>query len=339
MEYRWVKPDSIPPEILGKLHNKQDVTLQCLGLQEKTLKSEGACWRAADGLSIPVKSNSKRLIWDEQYRELAIETFVKNDENVLDCWVDVNKVKGYNNIVSPVRLKLYKRMLYAGEELPPVLLRYDQHGLNLVDGNHRQEAAMQSGKQFIKALLVWDASHLEKAVGGIGAMMASGMLMGSALAAPDVPAPTAHSIEAGSGVKAWTADNLHEDLYPIAHLESSWGKNTNHKPNAAGDYHTAFGALGFKPSTAHEEYKKSPLMSKNFPNLTDPADFLKTFKENPKFYNLLASAHFARLKARHGDELKAAYAWRHGSGACAKASPELQSSDPYIIQYKAMKSK
>lgn len=338
-EFRWVEPHNIPEEISNKFHNKQDVTLQCLGLQEKTFKSEGLTWRCIDGLTIPSKDNSKRLIWDEKYRDLAIETFVKNDERVLDCYVDVHQVKGYNTAVNKPRLKLYKRMLNAGESLPPVLLRYDADGLNLLDGNHRQEAAIQTGIKYIKALVVWDDSNLEKAIGGIGAMMASGMLMGGALNTPNVPAPTAHSVEAGTGIKTWTPEHLHEDLYPIAHLESSWGKNTNHKPNTAGDYHTAFGALGFKPSTAHEEYKKSPMMSKNFPGLNDPAIFLKTFKTDPKFYNLLASAHFARLKARHGDELHAAYAWRHGSGAAAKAPEDVQANDPYIIQYKAMKSK
>lgn len=335
VEFRWVKPERIPQEIMGNLHSPKNVTLQKLGLQEETLKNECDVYWGTE-LRIPTAYNPKRLIWDEQYRDLVIETFCKSNENILDCYVDVGRIYGANMAVNKDRVSLYKGILWNGEELPPVVLRYDSDGLNLVDGNHRQEAALQVGTKYIKALLVWDESQLEKAVGGIAGMFATGLLLGGGM---NVPQPTAHSIEPGMGIKAWTPDNLHEDLYPIAQLESSGGKNLNHAPNPAGEYHTAFGALGFKPSTAHEEYKKSPLMMKGYPGLADPATFMHQFKGDPKFYNLLASAHFARLKARHGDVKKAAYAWRHGSGAAQRASPELMDQDPYVIQYQSLKAK
>lgn len=338
VEFRWVKPERIPNEIMDNLHNKQDVTLQKLGLQEETLKSEAPNWRSKDGLVVPTANNPYRLVWNEKYINLITQTFMKNDEKLIECWVDASKVNGYNSAINQTRLKLYKNILQSGEETPPVVLRYDNDGLNLLDGNHRQEAARQVGIQYIKAVVIWDDSNLEKAVGGIGAMMASGLLMGGALN-PNIPQPTTHAVEPGVGIKAWTPENLHEDLHPIAMLESSGGKNLVHKKNPAGEYHTAFGALGFKPSTAHEEYKKSPLMQKNYPGLADPAVFLKAFRADPKFYNLLASAHFTRLKARHGDENKAAYAWRHGSGAARLASETLMENDPYVLQYAAMRKK
>lgn len=336
IEFKWVNPDKIPTEVMENLHNKQDVTFQLLGYQGKTLKSDDACWRSIDGLAIPVAGNPTRLIWNEKYHDLLVKTFVQDGSDTLDCYVDATQIHGYNTPSNKNRVKLYKAMATAGEELPPVVLRYDGDGLNLLDGNHRQEAVLQSGGKYIKAVVIYDGSNLEKSVSGLAGMMASGLLMGGAM---NVPAPTAHSVEQGVGIKAWTPDNLNEELYPIAHLESSWGKNMNHAPNPAGDYHTAFGALGFKPSTAHEEYKKSPLMMKNYPGLADPADFLKSFKADPNFYNLLASSHFARLKARHGDVKKAAYAWRHGSTAAMRASPDLMEQDPYVIQYASMMQK
>lgn len=38
VEFRWVDPDDIPEEILSNLYNKEDVTLQLLGAQAKTLE-------------------------------------------------------------------------------------------------------------------------------------------------------------------------------------------------------------------------------------------------------------------------------------------------------------
>ncbi|NBT58209.1 hypothetical protein EBT16_05445, partial [bacterium] len=37
-EFRWVNPEVISPEILTNLHSPENVTLQLLGLQEKTLR-------------------------------------------------------------------------------------------------------------------------------------------------------------------------------------------------------------------------------------------------------------------------------------------------------------
>lgn len=330
-EFRWLQPHELPKEIVENLYNKEDVTLQKLGLQEPTLKSENQCWRAKDGLKIPTQNNPQRLIWDEKYRDLITQTFVKNDENVLDCYVRIADVGGYNTANNKTRIELYKKMLASGEELPPVVLRYDEHGLSLLDGNHRQEAAKQIGTEYIKAVVVWDTTQLEKSVGGIAGLMATGLLFGGAMK----PNNTVHSIEPNVGVKVWTPDNLPPELHHIAMLESSGGKNLAHKTHPAGEYHSAYGALGLKASTGHGVWKRSPKLQKEYPGLADPADFLKNFKTDPVFYNKLANNHFQTLKARHGD-IGAVFAWKFGSGAASKASPELMEQDPYIIQYKAV---
>lgn len=170
------------------------------------------------------------------------------------------------------------------------------------------------------------------------AALAGSLAMGGAQQVPVAPhVPEQHQSAAQAPAPAWTPESLHPDMIPIAHLESSFGQNMAHASHPKGEFHTAFGALGFKPSTAHEEYTKSKLMNQNYPGLAAPEDFMAKFKGDPKFYNLLASAHFARLKQRHGDPQKAAYAWRWGSTACANATDEQIQNDVYVQKYTAMK--
>lgn len=134
----------------------------------------------------------------------------------------------------------------------------------------------------------------------------------------------------------WTPDGLHASLIPIAHLESSFGQNMNHAPNAKGDYHTAFGPVGFKVNTAHEEWTKSNQLKKLYPGLEDPKAFTDKFKNDWKFYNLLATSHFLRLTHRHGSPEKAAYAWRYGSTAAQGADDSIIAKEPYVMRYRDM---
>jgi len=176
------------------------------------------------------------------------------------------------------------------------------------------------------------------------AAIAGAMAMGGASKPPaapqeqvqQAPKPQMNEVAQASGMPAWTPEELHPDLIPIAHLESSFGQNMAHASHPKGEFHTAHGALGFKPITAHEEYTKSKFMNQKYPGLSSPEVFLEKFKGDNKFYNLLASAHFARLKARHGDPQKAAYAWRWGSTACANATDEQIKNDAYVQRYTAM---
>lgn len=140
--------------------------------------------------------------------------------------------------------------------------------------------------------------------------------------------------QAVSVAPKWTPDGLHADLIPIAHLESSFGQNMNHTPHSKGDYHTAFGPVGFKPSTAHEEWNKTKKLKQLYPGLEDPKDFMDKFKSDWKFHNLLASSHFMRLMHRHGSPEKAAYAWRWGTGAASGATEDVINKDNYVQRYR-----
>lgn len=132
----------------------------------------------------------------------------------------------------------------------------------------------------------------------------------------------------------WSPDGLHNYLIPIAHLESSFGKNMNHLPHAKGEYHTAFGPVGFKPVTAQEEWSKTKKLKELYPGLEDPAEFMKKFKNDWKFYNLLATSHFMRLMHRHGSPEKAAFAWRWGTGAASGATDDKINTDNYVMRYR-----
>ena len=133
----------------------------------------------------------------------------------------------------------------------------------------------------------------------------------------------------------WTPHGLDRELKPIAHLESGFGRNTNHEPHSGGPYHTAYGALGLKPVTAHETYKHSPRLQKLFPGLDSPEKVIEKMKD-PQFYNIVASGHWRYLKRVLGDPLKAAYGWRWGLGAAQHADDYQIKTEPYVQKYGLM---
>ena len=137
-------------------------------------------------------------------------------------------------------------------------------------------------------------------------------------------------------IQPWNPKGLRPEMIPIAHLESSFGKNINHEANSHGDFQTAYGAVGFKPQTAHETYLKSKVLQAAYPGLTDPQRFTEEFKANPEMYNAVASKHFGNLMSAVQTPEKAAFAWRWGIGAAQNASDADVAADPYVVKYKAL---
>lgn len=345
-EWRWVEPDDIPAEIRDNLHNAKDITLRLLGLQEGIVeesmaKSARREWRAKDGLRVPSINDPARQPWDKAYHQKLVETFGNGDAKRLrPVKVPVTEHLSGHFVQGPVgpggrdRRGFYKRMLAGGDKLPPIVVRRMGQGWHVVDGNARVHAALAHGLPELEAVEILDQNGLKK--GLPGAMVASLLSAAPMAAQKPAQAPQVNQAAQEQGFPAWHPDGLSSDLHPIAQLESSGGLNTHHTPHSGGQYHTAFGALGFKPITAHEEYKKSKILQGSHPNLTDPAEFMKVFQADPKFYNLLASAHWERLKHRHGSPEAAAYAWRWGSGATANAKPEDIEKDSYVQKFKHM---
>lgn len=194
----------------------------------------------------------------------------------------------------------------------------------------------RSGKQ-----VIFHPANLTKGLFSTAAL-AGAMALGQVGGAEQDPKPAKALVEATqrAGIAAepvkWSALGLHQALIPIAHLESSFGQNIAHAKHPKGDYHTAHGALGFKPVTAHEEYLRAPTLQKLYGDMKDPAIFINKFKTDPKFYNLLATSHFMRLQKQHGSVERAAYAWRWGTGACQGASDEQVANEPYVMRYRSL---
>lgn len=143
-----------------------------------------------------------------------------------------------------------------------------------------------------------------------------------------------------SKANRWTPTNLIEEMHPIAHLESSWGKNMTHAAHSKGDYHTAVGAVGLKPITAHEEYRRTKDLQDKYPGLIEDAGaFTRKLKEDHKFYNDVASAHWNTLRNRFGTPERTAYAWRWGWGSARKASDEEILNDGYVQKFVKLSDK
>ncbi|WNM70333.1 NUDIX hydrolase [Myxococcus phage Mx1] len=187
-----------------------------------------------------------------------------------------------------------------------------------------QLLGLQAGSSDVELSKSWKSAFA-------GALAAAGMSTASMAADPaqaETPAPH---------VEKWTPEGLHEELHPIARLESRFGKDMNHAPHSKGEYHTAVGAVGLKPVTAHEEYKRSKWLQQVWPNLHDEEKFVDTFKSNHSLYNAIASTHWKRLKKLfNGDQIRAAYAWRWGQGKAARDEIEHISTSPYVAAYQKL---
>lgn len=371
-KWKWTEAHDIPEEIMGNLHSKKNITLRLLGIQEGEvedplekkdllmtkplpvqhysttpgLKTLDPSFQGT-GAAGQERNRSKRIPRTYYYtRPGTPEAHVASAAHLYHAELPVG-TRLYDMGDDKLNLKAGKwkqtkhGMFYEASDLDQVekkLKKLGYHGYHSYGVKdalayfHPLAARHIVGQDLHKGFLATAA-------------LAGAMAMGGASkppAAPHVPeqhqtvAKPQMSEIAQQTMPAWTPEELHPDLIPIAHLESSFGQNMAHASNKKGEFHTAFGALGFKPVTAHEEYTKSKLMNQKYPGLSAPETFLEKFKNDPKFYNLLASAHFARLKHRHGDPQKAAYAWRWGTGACANATDEQIKNDHYVQQYTAM---
>lgn len=171
------------------------------------------------------------------------------------------------------------------------------------------------------------AKGLGRAI-GLGLALAAGGASGSEQPKQDTPSLSTPS--------RWTSEGLLQEMYPIAFLESSWGKNMAHAKNPAGEYETALGALGFKPSTAHEIWNRSKTLQSKYPGLETPDSFINKMSNDHHFYNTIAGVHWNQLKRQLGTPEKAAYGWRWGATAAANASDEQVSNEPYVQRYKQL---
>jgi len=130
----------------------------------------------------------------------------------------------------------------------------------------------------------------------------------------------------------WTADSLEPELQPIAYLESKNNHGLAHKTHSKGEWNTAYGALGMKPSSGYDQYQKSPSLKSDYPGL-DEESFESLFREDTDFYNAVANDHWLGLISKLGTPERAAFAWRFGRGAALNATDEEIKAAPYVKAY------
>lgn len=135
----------------------------------------------------------------------------------------------------------------------------------------------------------------------------------------------------------------HPQLRSIAMIESSGGKNTQHRQVTVGlnKGMKAIGDHGLMPLTVTEVIKQNPQLSHKYPALNnlDPMkdhDKIHNFLNNNKAaYNDIINNHWKRLNNRfHGNLPRMVYAWRNGISASLHATDEEINNHPYVQKYK-----
>jgi len=138
-----------------------------------------------------------------------------------------------------------------------------------------------------------------------------------------------------SAALLWQPIKLNKDLIPIAILESSMGRFTNHKPHSKGIWWTSYGALGLKPIVAYEAYEK---VKSRYPTIKNKDEFLSRFLSDDVFYNEMCNIHWNKIKTYFSDTEHAVYAWRWGIMASRRATDEMIDNSTYVAKYKKLRN-
>jgi len=183
---------------------------------------------------------------------------------------------------------------------------------------------------------------------GLGAMTSSGIDNGTIQKLPHAgvkPAMQATQPEEAKEPSDFGSHPHDGFLWNIKQIESSGGKNTNHKPIASGKFKgmKAMGGWGLLKPTVNElvnrmrlkgdvppEYAKLPSMSRDQLN--------EHLQQNPHIeLNLARQLAEHVMKRQGGNKQRAAYAWLHGHNLHPADIPaEKLISSQYVNKYKAV---
>lgn len=135
-------------------------------------------------------------------------------------------------------------------------------------------------------------------------------------------------------------------LKKIREIESSGGKNTNHKRMPAGIHQgtSAVGDYGIMPNTALETLNRMRLSSElpedyqRYLN-TSPEEMEDALRTNPELYNSVAEYNANRaLERTDGDEEKAAYMWNQGLNLNPdNIDDDILNSAQYVQKFRKLK--
>lgn len=108
-------------------------------------------WAGKDGLRIPRAADARRLDWELRFLQLLLEVYglSAHQAQVVRVPAALEAVEHANGVKSPSRYALYRRMLAAGEPVPPILVEHRGDRWFIWDGNHRTHAARDAGVPFL----------------------------------------------------------------------------------------------------------------------------------------------------------------------------------------------
>lgn len=363
-EWKWVDVSKgLPKEIAENLHAQKNITLRLIGLQNGEVhKAEITDVLGDFKVAKLIRHHDDLDIYD--YSHLLSQSEVDNGF-FLQVNDKVEREKKYSAVLMS-RDKMIGELYFsigqgeatdqvkAGEVYLVTYLSETDTYKNLLF-----DAGIFHARQILHAHWIDDprytgtknriANTLEIEVGDLskglkekfmGIATAAALASSGAAKGDDLKSTTMKAPYSRPSTATWNPNGLSQEMYPIAHLESSWGKRMEHVPNSKGVYHSAYGAVGLKPVTAHEQYKRDKVIQKLYPDLHEETKFIDHLKSNPVFYNMIASSIWNRLKRMAGgDPNKAAYGWRWGEGAMARNDPLLIRADPYVQAFGKLFSK
>jgi hypothetical protein len=139
---------------------------------EDLVKDAG--WKSSDGLTIPRAGTPERTAWDQRYLQALADRYTGGDTSKLrQVKVPMDQAKPGHyvgdkpGLYPRYRVPMYRKMLAAGDQLPPVFVERQGPSKNIfsiIDGNARHKAATLHGKT--KELIGYERIGEEKPVKG-----------------------------------------------------------------------------------------------------------------------------------------------------------------------------
>jgi hypothetical protein len=232
------------------------------------------------------------------YYMLKIEGLPQKYEDLYNHYKHVGNV--YKNFMTHVTIdkKLYEDL--KENTLKPEEIEFGP--LTLEHGTGNTIHTFEKSEKMTKGV-----KHIAAALGVVGAMAA---------------APTSREAapQAATAQTQTSPYNSKRMLNSIAAVESSGGKNTQHKPTRTGE--AAYGKFGLTPDTIRDTIHMNPdLKSKHARAMNLRGDDMRRYMEdNPGLEDIVAQKHLSRLEHHFGhDPETIGYGWLNGVSGTYKA--------------------
>ena len=144
----WLMPDVPRADIAGQIGS-------LAGAKEHDDWTDGE-------VSIPKGNTTRRREYDKDYLARLVRSFGGPHFQLTSACLDARTLFMTNQAVNRERYDMYKRMMRAGDSVPPIIV--EARTLNVLDGNHRTQAALDTKRFVLPALLRTPVARGESAV-------------------------------------------------------------------------------------------------------------------------------------------------------------------------------